>query len=692
MAVWIVRFIVFFVTSVEEVEGYSAQLEPAVATNHLDTSLPPRQDLQIRAPICAPSPTQVPFPAPHSKRTPMPPPKPQRPAELDDPNFRLDMGSEVKDSMYFILSPTGESVPQDGPQGAYEELGYDEEELNRNPPPVWKPAPPPEVTHDDPLSRSSSSIVYSRVEAANFINQPRRAMKYETSTTNSRDVGARRRSPHPRPKPTQPEAPPTRPKATLPPHQTVALNTMKGVMNDPALKGKLQEKRQELYGAVDRASASVSSCGSPNPMENYEEVCFDLASAASNNEEEDLPPVFSRDTNMTLPPRRHNIGSEIVMMQCPQETPRAQEYLSFQPSPSHSPQGSTSDLSKRESQTSVHLLSHHLQRKSLSLPESLPQLPPRDAQRMREGSPHLVRKPISPAALQHPRPAVPPPVAPHARPKKPLRPERSSSQENLHHAPTTKSRGLPPRPISSSFESPPPVPHRNQTPRDEFSFPNPPVRGSMPPPSVSTGPQPAPRHHQVPIVRHPSSELASPPPLVPVRQPKASGASLSAGELRCFPDEDAPPVPSRGAREKTLLPNSSTPSLHSSPETSSNPRPPVRPAHVGEIDPQVPAQAWDERASANSRIATSRLLPHTPAITMPRVSTKPAVTPKPRIASKPVVSAKPPTSTKPTVNPKPQVAARSNRPPHTVRNNPTMAGGFPASHQNGEIPPPIPPR
>ena len=673
----------FVSTSVEEVDDYSAQLESCTDVENPPASLPPRRDLQIRPPIRSPSPTPqttaTETTAP--KRAPMAPPKPQRPTEMDNPNFKLDMESQIKDSTYFILSPTGESIPQDEPQGTYEEMGYDEKELNRNPPPVWKPTTQQQGPHNEPPSSPSSAIIYSRVEARNIVNHPHRAP--HTAVKNRYE--ATRQPPHPLPKQAGASLQ-TRPKAVVPPH--LPKNTMKGIVNDPALKEKLHEKRQELYGQLDNPRTSVSSCESTNPMENYEEICFDLVGIGSNSDE-DLPLVFSRETNMTLPPRRHNIGSEIAMLQCPQETPKAQEYLSFQPSPSHSPQGSTSDLSKRDSHTSVTSLSPLLQRKSLTLPEGVPQLPPRDTERMREGSSRLVGKPIP----QHSRTAGPP-VAPRARPKRPLKLEKSSSQEEIHCKPLPNSRNLPPRPLSSSFESPPPVPHRNTGDRSKLTLPSRPCND----PIVEAPPAP-PRHRQVPILQHPSDESTSPPPPVPIRKPNASGASLSESELRSYletvNDDDAPPVPSRGARHRAMPPSSSNPSLqrpHSTPETNEphfNSRPPVRPAHVGEIDTHAPAQAWDDRAS------TSRHLPKPPVTPKPRPAPKPQVNPRPSIASKPAISTKPPTAIKPkNINSMPPVSSKTTKPPKTARKDkPTPATRtLPTSHQNGEIPPPLPPR
>ena len=615
----------------------------------------------------------------------MPPPKPQRPTEMDLSNYGMDSGNEAQEAMYFMLSPSGQSIPQDVPQGMYEEMEYDEQEMNQNPPPVWKPQPP--QCHD-----SSPSIIYSRVEAGKIINQPRRRNEvpryHMQSSTGNRE--ARRKSPHHLPKH---EAPPPQPKAVIPTYRRSEQNPMKGIMNDPALMEKLHEKRQELYGAVNQVNESVTS---PDPRENYEEVSFDLAGTCSaSNSDEESPPVFSRVTNMTLPPRRHNIGSEIAMMQCPAEL-KAQEYLSFQPSPSHSPQGSVCDLSKRDSYTRAQA-------------EDVPELPPRGAERMRKGSPRLARKPVTPTAHEHTTPTVTS-VLPHAQPKRPFMRERSLSQENFNQNPSPPPHGLPPRPTSSSFESPPPVPFRNTSAKD----PKPPVRGPMPLPSEATAPEPPPRRRQVPVVRHSSSELSPPPPPVPTRRPDASGASLSTSELgRLAPsihtEDDAPPVPSRGARERGI------PSLqrpHSTPETGTKPipttRPSIRPAHVGEVGVHAPQSAWNHKAPLNQDHKSSnvRPSPQPPVSAKPRVATKPAVSAKPvgstkpAVGAKPVVSAKPQVNTKPKMNFKPMDDITKNtsgyRPPVAPRaiktTLPQVASQKPLSTPNGEMPPPLPPR
>ena len=691
--------------------------------------MPVRKDLQIRPPIRSPSPNRsaYPEPAPGNPRMPIPPPKPRRPVGMDRHDFRLDIGGNEKDSMYFVLSPTGESIPQDVPQGTYEEMGYDERELNRNPPPVWKPSDEPQTTLH--ATFSSSSIIYSRVEAGRITSRRTRGMNYETSKLS--DTGSTegtRKSPNSLPMEKQGAQPlPPRPKATIPPLGSNEQNPMKSIMNDPALIGKLHDKRQELYGSVDQRNASVSSCGSMNPMENYEEVCFDLVGTQpiSNSDEEKSPSGFSRVSNMTLPPRRHNIGSEIAMMQCPPDALKAQEYLSFQPSPSHSPQGSTSDLSRRDSQANTQSLSPQLQRKSLHPPDDVPELPPRGAARMRRGSPQLVRKPISQMIHQHTTPAEPL-VVPNVYSKRTLGQEKSLSQEDLHQLPTQKSRGLPPRPLSSSFDSPPPVPVRKS---GGIESPKPPVRDRMPLSSKAAVPNPPLRHRYMssdppPRNHHmPSSQPSSPPP-VPIRQSNASGASLSTGELRRFPPQietvedscDAPPVPSRGTREKHCASSNSTPSLqrpHSTPETSNRPKatpkPPIRPTHVSEIDVKTPSCAWNDRASNNqlaiSGSATSRPTARPRPAPKPAVSAKLAISTKPPISTKPVVSPRPPVA-KPVANKpaKPPVSTRPNkhlpqdvstsRPPVTPRTDKTTLSNThrTTSYPNGEIPPPLPPR
>ena len=645
-------------SAVEEIVDYSLQLYSSVSPA---TTLAPARDLKTRPPIHSPSPTTTSYPTTRSiqptartTRPPLPPPKPQRPPEMNLP------ASEdiIQDSMYFMLSPSGDSVLQDEPQAAYEEMEYDRVEMNRNPPPIWKPPPQP---LRNPSSPSTSSIIYSRIEGGKFVDPP--------SMCNDSQSGSAHR-PHPikkpevskQRKPIKPNfgsreddkpfplpkqaPPPIRAKPMRAPRRGQDENPMKHILKDPNLVGKLQEKRQELYGPVDVPRASVSSCDSQNPMENYEEVCFDLVGAANTDSSEaEEESVFSRQSNMTLPPRRHNIGSEVAMMQCPPEEPKAQDYLSFQASPSHSPSESTTDLTNRDSHASRQSLSPHLQRKTY---ETKPELPPRGADRMREGSPRLVRKPISPAAHHHMSPTVPLPS--HTVPHQPLQKDKSSSQENLRDI-SAKRRPLPPRPASSALQSPPPVPFRNTSINDE-TLPQPRSRQDrsvpLPLPSAETPPQPPVRQNrQPPSMRQTSSAPSSPPPPVPVRQPNASGVSLSTGQMPLTrlsshdDDDDAPPVPSRGARQRDIHTNSSNSSLlrpHSTQEVASKPKVTPRPAN--------------------------RLKP------LP--APKPSVTPKPTALTKPPTSNKPATSTK----------------PHKL---PHVAGTSPG-HQNGQLPPPLPPR
>ena len=95
---------------VDEVEDYSTKLDTGLNADCTTTALPPRKDLQIRPQIRSPLPSKTFNPAPttsvQSGRAPIPPPKPQRPTEMDIPNYGMN---EVKDSMYFILSPSGQS-------------------------------------------------------------------------------------------------------------------------------------------------------------------------------------------------------------------------------------------------------------------------------------------------------------------------------------------------------------------------------------------------------------------------------------------------------------------------------------------------------------------------------------------------------------------------------------------------------
>ena len=698
--------------AVEEVVDYSSQLDASVGCLPT-TSGVARTDLQNRPPIAFPSPASTPYstqnsvhPATLTARPPLPPPKPKRPPELDQPEYiqpEVDSVDGIKDSMYFLLSATGEKIMEDGPQGPYEEMEYDRQELNRNPPPLWKPPPQPSR---NPSSSSTSSIIYSRVEGGKIVDHtftgnlsgaahvgPHNTMREISEQpkpipkpkTGKKD-GARLKhsKPNPPPKQVGAPAPPTRPKQA--PHWGQEKNLLKNILNDPNLVGKLHEKRQELYGAVDAPRASVSSCGSDNPMENYEEVCFDLVNTVGSDEE-NASSAFSRVTNMTLPPRRHNIGSEIAMLQCPPEEPKAQEYISFQPSPSHSPRESTTDLANSDSHTSMHSLSPLQQRK---VTETQPELPPRDTERIHGGSPRLVRKPISAAANHQTRPP-----APHARSRKPLK-QRSISQEELQKNQSSKPRSLLPRPASSSFEEPPPVPLRSTSTKDE-SLPQPNKRRDLsvplPLPSDTSSNPPKPPNFNFPNVKYSLDEDSSPPPPVPTRQTSANPNTIQLQQASL--SDDAPPVPSRGHRQSDVR---FTPSLQKTDmptdvQAHVTRKTPIRSPR--ELSFQPHTTTLDASTDAPSRPDVR--VPRTKPMPPPPVTSKPATfSTKP---NKPPVSAKPPSIAKPN---KPPVSARpigarvqprGEIPPQTATQRPLHnPRPVPANHRNGEFAPPLPPR
>ena len=721
-------------------------MDTAISSVSPTTGLAPRRDLQIRPPICLPPPTNTPDPAlrsmppthaapQQSKRRPLPPPKPQRPDEFEQPQYiepGLDSKNEVKDSMYFILSPTGESVLQDGLQGVYEEMDCDTDELNRNPPPVWKPYPQPQ--HKSSSTSSSSSIIYSRVERGKILDHTETVSasalahksRYSTNPgvsvpckpVQKPSVGLREDArwkatkPHPLPKQRQFGAPPpTRPK----PPSSKDQNQMEKVLSDLSLVGKLHEKRQELYGAVDTSRASVSSF---DPMENYEEVSFDLVDTAdSSDDDNEVSQVFNRATNMTLPPRRHNIGSEVAMMQCPPQEKKAQEYLSFQPSQSPSPRESWCEPSNGDSISS---LSPQLPRESLCNTEYQPELPPRERERMR-GSPQFVRKPLPPTAHRHSTPVAPP--EPPARSRPALHREKSASEEDMHGSLHAKPLGQQPRPASSSFDAPPPVPFRNTLSKDVSLAPQPlsgrDIHVPVPLPAEARSSQlkpPLRRHRQLPCVRQVSSGDETPPP-VPIRQSSSGQATQSWGDIEPLlqpprtssicasdDDDDAPPVPSRGARQRDVHVHTThtTPSQQwpqskpgSTTEIQAKARPPIRPTHVGGVNLQPPAPAWDG-VSKRPELKAPIVRPRPSGISKPKappVSTKPSCSTKPPVSTKPV-STKPPVSSKPQPSAKLPVSARTDKklPLPTSRKPVYIPGAVSTGQQNGGIPPPLPPR
>ena len=693
---------------------------------------PNRTDLQTRPPILFPSPADIhasrPMHPSHTgtqppNRRPLPPPKPKRPsspADEEQPQYITPRSPDPEtggnDSSYFILSPTGQSVLEDGPQAAYEEMEYDEDDMNRNPPPVWKPP-------------SSPSIIYSRVERGKVMDPPhantkerspqppalrsqcspnpsvRTPQKPVQRPSPSRSEESRKSASKPLPKsrPVRGKGPPppTKPKPTSPQHRPADQGAMRNVLSDPGLFNKLQEKRQELYGGVaTTARSSTSSFGSQDPMENYEEVCFDLAAAdasGSDDEEEHSSPAFSRVSNMTLPPRRHNVGSEVAMMQCLPEQPRAQAYLQFQRSRSPSPHDYLEEASNRDSYSSVNSLSPNVPKKQISLGnDDQPPLPPRVGERMR-GSPRLQRKqlPTVPDTRSRPVPAK--------RVQPVLQREKSFSQENLRMCNLANPHNQPPRPASSSLDEPPPPP---RTLRTHSRSPQPPnlrdLSRPMPlPVAVKPAGPPQPQHRQGRKLPSVESDSETPPP-VPLRHPDASGGSLvtqSASALEALTlqvsqpsrsvsvpvDDFSPPVPSRGARRKdervsqsasSLLRSQGTPtppSAETRAEIRPKPRPSVKPSNAGEGNTQQLAPTPSGNVS-NGHV-------HRAPISRPRppVSTKPPTSAKPR----PLVSPKPPVSSRP--GSKKPLLPTSRKTPHTTRT-------VPVEEQNGQIPPPLPPR
>ena len=605
-------------SSVEEVADYTVHLVSSAPV----TDLLPRRDLQTRPPIRSPSPQHS--STSQSNKPPLPPPKPKRP---------LEFSSEIKESMYFVLSPTGESVFQDGPQGTYEEMGYDAEELNRNPPPVWRP--PPQSPH-----KSLSSVIYARVDRGNMMeggatSGSKRSNQGMNLTQCIGEGSATTRVRHfDKPK-------------------SASRNHMKTVLNDPSLIGKLHEKRQELYGPVDSPRASVSSSDSPNPMENYEEICFDTGYTDSSGDDALPTSAFSRVTNMTLPPRRHNIGSEVAMMQCPPEEPKAQDYLSFQPSPSHSPRESIVDELNRDSYAQVQSLSPHLQRNSLNLFEDAPKLPPREAERMRAGLSQKV-----PVGDRQTRPAE--------QPSRPLQNKKSLSQEDLHQKPFSKNRPLPPRPASSSsFDHPPPAPNRITSNKYESALDFGPRDLGMSTPLPDEACQQHKGRSYIQPSKQVSDDPCSPPPPVPLKQSSSLGSVASVGTSLSHNDSDAPPVPSRRNREKTMQGHVSHGTLQSTPHATDN-KPKVA---------RRPPVQMEESAISQQTVSK-------PALSKPIMTTRPPVSPKPALTVTPTLN---------TATMKPQVKPRV-QPRKPLENAGGSSTRKPVCMPRNTVPPAIPPR
>ena len=614
-----------------------------------------RKDLLIRAPIHTASPgsppqhtaitphpshTPQPLPSP-GKRRPLPPPKPKpkplntasdSPMDEPQPQYIVPGSPDGREGTYFTLSPTGQHIPEDVPQAAYEEMEYDEEELNRNPPPVWKP---PTRKYTRSLERGSTADfsgvrnippAQPPLHASQKKQPPRKPLRPQMQVP-SEGFG----KPVPLSRSGKGPPPPVKPKPMSPPPQVGDVLT--NVLNDPNLKEKLQERKQELYADPAASRASVTSWDGPDPLENYEEVCFDSFA------NDDTSHVFTRggDHRVTLPPRRHNDGSMAAMLQCPPKE-EAQAYLKFHRSRSPSPQDVVEQWSTMDSHTSRTLLTPPVRQKNVNtsnVSNSQPSLPPRDPQQNRK-SPHLVRKPLPPA-----REAQSGALAPRHSLKK----GKSHSEEDLLSEKMMHSYGhQKPRP-SSSVETPPPLPSRVITSDKNATGQRPLSRRDLDLPMPLPEQQPA--GHDV-------------PPPVPLRHPNASGAtrmnhSISVPEtsVQRSAGDYAPPVPARGREGHSPDPSAlqrSFATLAVAPEAKKRPRPPMKPPNVGGVDQQTqPAQAWDSRLVEGEQKA-------------------PISRPRPPVSSKP--------ARKPQVTPKPVHLQRT----------------FPTSAQNGETPPPLPPR
>ena len=456
-------------------------------------------------------------------------------------------------------------MSEDVPLPAYEEMDYDEDEMNRRPPPVWKP---------DNSFLSSTSVIYARWSpnkskrsnpspvGGKSHTQPHSSPSHRKPPTYPHIEISKKPFPPPKPMPTANAYPPpsTKPKPK-PISPLKAADSMKNVLADPNLIGKLMEKREELYGDTSQVRPpSVNSWDGADPLENYEEVCFDINSPTSPGSDSS-DPSFSREKRMTLPPRRHNEGSLTVMLQCPPKEPRPQDYVSFQPSRSPSPSSEHELAPGPFPPTQGSSLSPSSHRK-FNGGAGMPPLPPRGAERMKYDS-SFVRRPIK----ANPSKGLPP-----KPPKKPtLQKEKSTSQEDLSSA-YRKPISPPPRPASTAghIQEPPVLPRRIPRSSDNPSGAIHSYRElDMPLPLPPGGGGQA----NKPRLRDPET-----PPPVPLRQASASRIMGDNERLVVTPpltdvDPDAPPVPpTRGASKKENSVPSVIPAQRPSHETRPEPK------------------------------------------------------------------------------------------------------------------------
>ena len=285
--------------------------------------------------------------------------------EYETPVTVLERGAE---SLYHTLTPP-DGEEEDLPGGHYEEMDIDDEELSRNPPPVWPSgtAPPLPPSRPQPrkwkrsLERNENYSLLSSEELQengnpNFHGRPLPVPPAKgpgvrnQRTANLSPIIERRKPPaveKRRPPPTafersaldsqvhNHERETRRPasyepggaRKPLPPPkpQTSAITGTANqsrpgmgfgfnVKNDPRFTQKLEERRQELYGVTDSRHPDntfnhQNQPGGDYPQENYEEVAFTTAV-------ESFPPPRFPQRNIpertTLPPRRQNPGSQLV--------------------------------------------------------------------------------------------------------------------------------------------------------------------------------------------------------------------------------------------------------------------------------------------------------------------------------------------------------------------------------------------
>ncbi len=554
------------------------------------------------------------------------PPKP--PAKPRDNPTTID--TSAQEDNYHILV-TGDSL--DEPQDYYEELDIDIEAFQRNPAPVWKPtAPAPPHARSGarrwvrtlerkeeaklqapalkpPIRQSLKPNVQSRAlpVPSNLSNDTNNLWTHEGNGLTSLQA-----APYEEHVPTKPDVSeertrkpgPQSPAKPRPGGSALGFN-LKG---DPKFQQKLQEKRQELYGAREDFQDSA--------QDQYEEVSF-TATADS------IPQALVPSDRLKRPPIRAispEASGDVVMVE------NDEGYIDVEPA--DVTQDEYSEVGDRAPSPSV------------DWETSGPPLPPRDEvpnhspsprpdslrpSSYRQGSPSFTIDAPSMISLRPGSrgslPSSPPPPVPSQSKR------RVSSPVLSPPPPPLPSREIVRQSPALPEDTPPSPPQRDRPVSPALQRDRPPM--ALPSKTSSVSP---PLARPFPSLPPPSESVDSPPP-VPRRHPQHSdkprGVSHAARTSVSSPREmgEGPPVPQR-LRGTNIAPPPVSCHRHSAQPTLD------QPAHVpkerSKSSPQKPRAPPPPPKPRGRNTESSDRTNSTPRGPKPLTKAKPAVLPKPK--------------------------------------------------------------